>query len=148
MTGQKLRTFKLIDREGFLSSCGDNPRLVEKYLDRGCFTGYIDEYNHFVEEESKDTLIVDGEFQFFEEVFPEENTYRNQILPTQEPFSEDVGTKMRNRLKEDAKQTGGSLYVDGDDMYFQWEGSEYYIEEEGDYQKIIDSIKVLLSFRG
>lgn len=144
----KLRTFKLIDREGYLSSSSSNSLLIKEYLKDGCFTGYMDWFGELVEEGTDKELITNREFRFFKEVLPEENLPTNQNLSTQEPLSEDIGAKMRNHLKEDAKQTGGSLYVDGDAMYFLWEGSEYHIEEEGDYQKIIDSIKVLLSFRG
>ncbi len=156
----KLRTFKLIDQEGYLSkNHTSNLAILNTILVDGFLRGCIGQGGNLVDINDKNIyLILKNEFQYFEEVFPEENSPKeetltkeppspNQILPTQEAFSEGFFDKMSQRIKEDCIATGGTLCVDEDSMYFLWEEEEYIIEDETSYQKVIDSIKVLTSVR-
>ncbi|AUR93461.1 hypothetical protein NVP1187O_148 [Vibrio phage 1.187.O._10N.286.49.F1] len=71
MTEQKLRKFKLIDREGFLANHGSNKFRVAEHLTNGVFTGVVDEDQCLVDVKggSGDIFILESEFHFFEEVF-------------------------------------------------------------------------------
>lgn len=153
----KLRTFKLIDRDGFINNTGGNEFILENHLVDGCFQGYIDSGEDLVYEyDSNSVLILRGEFQFFKEVFPEETLNKEynspnkiplQGHPTQEAFSEGFFDKMSQRIKEDCIATRGALCVDENSIYFLWEEDEYLIEDEEAYQQVIDSIKMLTSVR-
>ncbi|AGG57791.1 hypothetical protein VPBG_00018 [Vibrio phage helene 12B3] len=71
MTEQKLRKFKLIDREGFLANHGSNKFRVAEHLVNGVFTGVVDEDQCLVDVKGRsgDIFILESEFHFFEEVF-------------------------------------------------------------------------------
>ncbi len=69
MTEQKLRKFKLIDREGYLNSHYLNETFIRDHFTDGIVVGVLDEDGDF---EVEGDVVVEygrGEFQFFEEVF-------------------------------------------------------------------------------
>ncbi|ALY07213.1 hypothetical protein VmeM32_00227 [Vibrio phage vB_VmeM-32] len=80
MDESKLRTFKLIDQEGYFNSFGTNQRMFETYAQNGCFVGEIKQ--EFDEGRSQNHLqvgnhcvICQEEFRFFEEVKSLESSY-------------------------------------------------------------------------
>ena len=81
MTEQKLRKFKLIDREGFLTNHGANVCRVTNHLVDGVFTGVMgdDQCLEDVKGGSGDIFILESEFQFFEEVFDD---VKEEFIPT------------------------------------------------------------------
>ncbi|AUR87592.1 hypothetical protein NVP1101O_181 [Vibrio phage 1.101.O._10N.261.45.C6] len=82
MTEQKLRKFKLIDREGYLLGTSMNKALLERYLLTGHFVGYKDHNDEIRSSCGNDTLIDIYEFQFFEEVFEQDEDEDESIHPT------------------------------------------------------------------
>ncbi len=81
MTEQKLRKFKLVDREGFLANHSSNKFRVAEHLTNGVFTGVMDEDQCLVDVKggSEDVFILESEFQFFKEVFDE---VEEDFIPT------------------------------------------------------------------
>lgn len=84
----KLRTFKLIDREGYLSSSEDCAELIITYLtDSNCFEGHLHPAGELLCKTNKNiTLIHYDEFQFFEEVFPENEDSLEETTPRNLPL--------------------------------------------------------------
>lgn len=74
MTEQKLRTFKLIDREGFINSNFRNREIIESHMENGVFEGIVDEDCCLIPivTPNEDVLILGNEFKFFEEIFEDE----------------------------------------------------------------------------
>ena len=71
----KLRKFKLVDKEGYFSSSAANKRYYENcYTSKNCYEGYIDHRGDLMSEDNKGFLIVPDEFKFFEEILPEQET--------------------------------------------------------------------------
>lgn len=75
MSEDKLRKFKLIDEEGYKSSHHLNYVLLREHLKDNCFEGIVDDGHLFYSKDFHAALITRNEFQFFEEVFEEENTF-------------------------------------------------------------------------
>lgn len=80
----KLRKFKLIDKEGYFSNYPLNKDAYNKYFSEdGTITGYINE-SYLTKNNLKGDygLISPCEFQFFEEILPEqENTFWKENTP-------------------------------------------------------------------
>ena len=69
MTEQKLRKFKLIDREGYFGSSRSNKRIYEHEFTNNIVEGWIHELGELDSTKGQTCVIADDEFQFFEEVF-------------------------------------------------------------------------------
>ena len=70
MTEQKLRKFKLIDRDGYLDETSENTRIYEDYLTNGVVEGFIGRCEELYSSDGCCIIEID-EFKFFEEVFDE-----------------------------------------------------------------------------
>ena len=70
MTEQKLRKFKLIDREGYLDKTSKNTRIYEKYFTNGVVKGFIERLEELYSSDGCCLIEID-EFKYFEEVFDE-----------------------------------------------------------------------------
>lgn len=71
----KLRKFKLIDKEGYLGSHTLNKDILECFGDEEFFEGYLDGDGELVNySASNSTLITTDEFKYFEEILPEKET--------------------------------------------------------------------------
>ena len=76
MTEQKLRKFRLIDRDGYLDETSENTRIYEDYFTNGVVEGFIDQHGE-LRSRCHQCLIEECEFKFFEEVFDEGSTPEN-----------------------------------------------------------------------
>ena len=92
----KLRKFKLIDKQGFLEAHHCNHDILAK-VGSLLFTGYIDGDGSLRSSKGKHAeLITQNEFQFFEETFVDQGTN----LPTEKPLvEEDLYWKQDTPLK-------------------------------------------------
>lgn len=76
MTEQnKVRKFKLIDREGFLNGSSENEGILQDHLLDGIISGITDERGNIGDNRewcAAKTYIFEFELKFFEEVFEEE----------------------------------------------------------------------------
>lgn len=80
MNETKLRKFKLIDVDGYCKSHSLNRKIALNFIKDNIFKGYLDEGGDLINRGiGNETLISEGEFQFFEEVFEEENPSFPQI---------------------------------------------------------------------
>ena len=70
MTEQKVRKFKLVDRDGFINRNPRNKVIMNLYMDNGMFEGVVDEDGDLVPVVTGDgdILISENEFEYFEEV--------------------------------------------------------------------------------
>lgn len=78
MTEQKLRKFKLIDREGFLNKHGDNVDILKEVMVDGILQGVEDEFGNIGNNPcygKSFTYIFKSELKFFEEVFDKGVTF-------------------------------------------------------------------------
>lgn len=146
MSEQKLRKFKLIDKDGYLFAHAMNVDHLE-YLEDGCFIGKIEDKQDFlVGKANPHILIAKGEFQFFKEIPLEEDDniqqerLSNEVSPT---FSDE----MIHCIKDDCHAVNGSLCFYKEGVVFLWNEDEYFIESVDDYNKVINSIKVLKSMK-
>jgi hypothetical protein len=151
MSEQKLRKFRLIDKEGYLFAHTMNVDHLE-YLEDGCFIGKIEDKKDFlVGKDSPHILITKGEFQFFEEILlEEEGINQEDNIQQQPPLNAISGTfsdEMIHCIKEDCHAVNGSLCFYKEGVVFLWNEDEYFIESVDDYNKVINSIKVLNSFK-
>ncbi len=71
MNENKLRKFKLLDKEGYKSSHHLNYVLLREHLKDNCFEGIMEDGHLWYSKDVYLTLITGNEFQFFEEVFEE-----------------------------------------------------------------------------
>ena len=159
MGEQKLRKFRLIDKEGYVSSEVDSYDILELYSEDDCFTGYMDSFGDLVENESGVTLILDRELPFFEEILFEEEdniqqsptnqkgTLNNDNKPPANKVYATFSDEMIHCIKEDCHAVDGSLCFYKEGVVFLWNEDEYFIESVDDYYKVINSIKVLNSFK-
>ncbi len=104
-------------------------------------------------------LISEDEFKFFEEIPFEEDdniskatVYQEETINnTNEPHSNKVSAAfsdgMIHCIKEDCQAVNGSLCFYKEGAVFLWNEDEYFIESVDDYYKVINSIKVLNSFK-
>jgi len=152
MSEQKLRKFRLIDKDGYVNHHVDNKRYL-KYLVDGCFTGTVCE-NGAVRDYATSMLIIgEAESKFFEEISLEEedNIQQTHISNDNEPPSNEISAtfsdEMIHCIKEDCHAVNGSLCFYKEGVVFLWNEDEYFIESVDDYNKVINSIKVLNSFK-
>ena len=89
---KELRTFKLIDKEGFLRASAQNSRLVRYHMNNGCFIGKINHKGRLVSLTSNTTLIATKEMQYFEEVTLAEPQTPSKTFsqPLQATFSDET----------------------------------------------------------
>lgn len=139
----QLRTFKLIDKDGYLSFHNYNQGILDKV---GCdmFTGTIDEEDGALTNKSIEnfSLISPREFKFFKEVTNESPPESPTAVPEQ-PESQ----LPYQHLINDCKAVDGSLCIHKEGVVFLWEDSEYVINSPEDYDNLINSIKVLQSLQ-
>jgi len=138
----QLRTFKLIDKEGYLSSHACNSSILE---DVGCefFIGEINHNGMLINENISDLgLISPYEFKFFKEVTNESPSESSAALPEQSESQLPY-----QHLIDDCKTVDGSLCIHKEGVVFLWEDSEYVINSPEDYDNLINSIKVLQSLQ-
>lgn len=139
----QLRTFKLIDKEGYLNHYYSNEYLLQRV---GCdiFIGKIDEkHGALINRALGDFyLITPDEFKFFKEVTNEVSSESSSALPEQ-PESQ----LPYQHLIDDCKAVDGSLCIHKEGVVFLWEDSEYVIKSPEDYDNLINSIKVLQSLQ-
>ena len=138
----QLRTFKLLDKEGYLNSHRCNNSILESI---GCefFTGKLNHSGILLNKDiTGQGLITPDEFKFFKEVtneFPSES-------PTAVP--EQVESQLSyQHLIDDCKAVDGSLCIHKKGVVFLWEDSEYVINSPEDYDNLINAIKVLQSMQ-
>lgn len=69
----KVRKFKLIDKQGYLDEDKENKSLVDYFGD--IFSGYEDDNGFIINDKTPSPLVIDRvEFQFFEEITDEQET--------------------------------------------------------------------------
>lgn len=72
MNESKLRTFKLIDQNGYFNSFGTNQRMFETYAQNDCFIGELQqtfpEIPQYHLQVGEHCVISEKEFRFFEEI--------------------------------------------------------------------------------
>ncbi|CAM0042411.1 hypothetical protein VPHK406_0021 [Vibrio phage K406] len=78
MTRQKLRKFKLIDREGYLDSAISNKDIYKNFFNNDITEGYINMVGDLGTEDQP-CVIDRTEFNFFEEVF---DNVEEDFIPT------------------------------------------------------------------
>ena len=141
----ELRTFKLIDEEGFLRASNQNRALIGYHMTNACFTGEIDYYGNLVSVAGNLLLIATKEMRYFEEVaLAEHQTYhKTSSQPLQGTFSDET----IHCIMEDCKALDASLWFDKDSVVLLWNEDEYVIESVDDYHTIVDAIKLLKSFK-
>lgn len=156
MSEQKLRKFRLIDKEGFIQSCITNRSIVNLFKD-GIFKGRMSGCGKL--RFNCEIIILKNEFQFFEEIYPDQEDNPPQDPINQEeiinndnetPSNEVYATfsdGMIHCIKEDCQAVNGSLCFYKEGVVFLWNEDEYFIESVDDYYKVINSIKVLISFK-
>lgn len=160
MSEQKLRKFRLVDKEGYISTASPNSRYYKDYyLSKNCFEGHVDTCGELVCDENGLILIDKYEFQFFEEIpFEEEGSLPKEPLDKKETVNNDNETpsnevsatfsdEMLHCIKEACQVVDGSLCFYKEGVVFLWNEDEYFIESVDDYYKVINSIKVLNSFK-
>lgn len=78
-----LKTYKLIDKEGYFDACYDNKRLFLAHAVGDCITGVTDKDGDLMSEDLREVFISNyqGEFRFFKEV-----VYDPQPLESEEGF--------------------------------------------------------------
>lgn len=70
----KVRKFKLIDKQGYISNHSSNATLLYR-VNSEIFSGIIDQDDHLINRNiSNASLISEDEFQFFEEITDEQET--------------------------------------------------------------------------
>lgn len=140
MSEQKLRKFRLICKNNYIKRHPLNESLLN-YLEDGCFVGIVSNSTGSLCT-SDIALIREDEFQFFhEETISNDNeTPSNEVSAT---FSDE----MIHCIKEDCHTVNGSLCFYKEGVVFLWNEDEYFIESVEDYNKVINSIKVLNSFK-
>ncbi len=162
MNNQKLRKFRLIDKEGYTSlSLFNRWYLIAFYDSKGYFEGIMEDGNLLSSDiyGEREYLINPQEFQFFEEIpFEEEDNITQATISQEEPLNNDneapsnevSGTfsdEMLHCIKEDCHAVNGSLCFYKEGVVFLWNEDEYFIEGVDDYHKVINSIKVLSSMK-
>lgn len=69
----KVRKFRLIDKQGYLDEDKENKSLVDYFGD--IFSGYEDDNGFIINDKTPSPLVIDRvEFQFFEEITDEQET--------------------------------------------------------------------------
>ena len=153
MSEQKLRKFRLVDKEGYFSSHSVNSSHYNAYyLPKNYYEGYVDSYGELLCKDEFMTLIDENEFEFFEEITSEDDINQGEtIINGNEPTSNEVSAtfsdEMIHCIKEDCHAVNGSLCFYKEGVVFLWNEDEYFIESVDDYNKVINSIKVLNSFK-
>ena len=136
----QLRTFKLIDREGYLNSHTTNDYLLRN-SGNGLFLGRMTNRGTLVNILGQ-SLILPSEFKFFKEVTNE--------IPSESPTAAPEQPESQlpyQHLIDDCKAVEGSLCIHKEGIVFLWEDSEYVINSPEDYDSLINSIKVLQSLQ-
>lgn len=146
MSEQKLRKFRLIDKDGYFSASPENSSYYnDYYLPENYYEGYVI-YERLMCKDEFRLLIDEDESQFFEEIPLEgegniqQERLSNEVSPT---FSDE----MIHCIKEDCHAVNGSLCFYKEGVVFLWNEDEYFIESVDDYNKVINSIKVLNSMK-
>ena len=146
----KLRTFKLIDEEGYLNHHPVNRTLMNKMKNK-CFSGKM-ENTALCEKAGGIFLITPQEFKYFEEVLPaKDNTNTESDTQTHskthsQPLQGTFSDETIHCIMEDCKALDASLWFDKDSVVLLWNEDEYVIESVADYHTIIDAIKLLQTF--
>ena len=133
----QLRTFELIDEEGYIKSREYNTSTLKvvgsKFFIGNMTTGGI-LYTWSVSKKNLIILITPSEFKFFKEI-TEEVTVDKPEYPEPQPSYQGI--------IDDCKAVDGSLCIYKEGVVFLWEDSEYVINSPEDYADLISSIKVL-----
>lgn len=137
----QLRTFKLIDREGYTRSHKLNASLL-KQIGSDLFTGKVISGVLVSESIHDQGLILPREFKFFKEVTNEVPSESSTAVPEQAESQLPY-----QHLIDDCKAVDGSLCIHKEGVVFLWEDSEYVINSPEDYDNLINSIKVLQSLQ-
>jgi len=147
MSEQKLRKFRLIDKEGYFSSSTMNKKYYENYYtSKNYYEGYVNDCGDLMCEEEDNLLISSDEFSLFEELpLEEEGNIQQEHLNNE--VSGTFSDEMIHCIKEDCHAVNGSLCFYKEGVVFLWNEDEYFIESVEDYSKVINSIKVLNSFK-
>jgi hypothetical protein len=138
----QLRTFKLIDKEGYINSHRCNNSILERV---GCelFTGKLNHNGILLNRDiTGQGLITPDEFKFFREVTNEPPSESSTSAPEQSESQLPY-----QHLIDDCKAVDGSLCIHKKGVVFLWEDSEYVINSPEDYDNLINSIKVLQSLQ-
>ena len=147
----KLRTFKLIDEEGYLNHHPVNRTLMNKMKNK-CFSGKM-ENTALCEKAGGIFLITPQEFKYFEEVLPAKDTTSaesdTQTPPKtySQPLQGTFSDEMIRCIMEDCKALDASLRFDKDSVVFLWNEDEYVIESVEDYHTIVGALKMIQTFR-
>ena len=150
---KELRTFKLVDKEGYLNNHHHyNSCIISGYLEDGCLTGIINPFGHLYHGYDKTTLITSGEFKYFEEVLSvkDNNTDPDTQTPSKTPSQPLQGTFSDETIHciiEDCKALDASLWFDKDSVVLLWNEDEYVIESVEDYHTIVGALKMIQTFR-
>lgn len=138
----QLRTFKLIDEEGYLKNHNMNGEILDS-VGSDVFKGTFTEDGELVDYNATDpVLIAQGEFKFFKEVTNEVPSESSTAVPEQAESQLPY-----QHLIDDCKAVDGSLCIHKKGVVFLWEDSEYVINSPEDYDNLINSIKVLQSLQ-
>tara|TARA_R110001592_G_C13193009_1_gene753681 strand:- start:12213 stop:12695 length:483 start_codon:yes stop_codon:yes gene_type:complete len=139
----QLRTFKLIDKEGYLRHHRENENNLKK-IGSEVFCGVINIFGSLVNDtiERGTEFITNSEFKFFEEIANDLPSESSPSLPEQHESQLPY-----QHLIDDCKAVDGSLCIHKEGVVFLWEDSEYVINSPEDYDNLINSIKVLQSLQ-
>lgn len=118
----KVRKFKLIDKQGYLDEYGDNKSLVDYFGD--IFSGYEDDIGYIINDKVSPTLVIDEfEFQFFEEITDVQET----SVPKETPSPDEA-----LYWQEDQPLTAGLIVgkkCSGE--------NEYFVKYVGDFHVVL-----------
>ncbi len=109
----KLRKFKVIDEEGFISKIFGNDVLIREYLKEGCFIGYIDQENDLVHPEMPNLTLIDSggrEFKYFKEIpLEQEQEYWKENTPLEKSLL--VGKKCQGEKAFQIEHVGEEIVL-------------------------------------
>lgn len=149
-TENKLRTFKLIDREGYTGYPSSNTNytsynktMIEEHLVNDCFSGELDEYEDLMVDGK--TAINSTEFKYFQEVFPKMSK-PNTTVSSETPQSTQLTISPITMLV-DFKILDSWLSLSKEGCTLHHEEDEYIIKNDEDYNNIINSLKLLQSYK-
>ena len=137
----KVRKFKLIDKQGYISNHSYNTTLLYR-VNSDIFSGIINQDDHLINRDiSDDSLISDDEFQFFEEITDEQET----SVPKETPSPDEA-----LYWQEDQPLTAGLIVgkkCSGENEYFVKYVGDFHVvlsDKQGETTSTIRNLRSLV----